>query len=130
MGVNLRTALAASRDPSKRGGGAQVWSGDDVRYRRDVKFPPVKLGPKPVQKPAAPILPRRARPKYAALKKCRALRPTMVPGRPHPRGGRVHSGQIKGLEKSSAGPEPARILGASGAEGPSACDEAITAMRA
>lgn len=30
-----------------------LWSGDDVSYAGEiVKFPPVKLGPKPVQKPA------------------------------------------------------------------------------
>ena len=43
-----------------------LWSGDDVSYEGDfVKFPAVKLGPKPVQKPGPPILLGAHDPKYA-----------------------------------------------------------------
>jgi alkanesulfonate monooxygenase SsuD/methylene tetrahydromethanopterin reductase-like flavin-dependent oxidoreductase (luciferase family) len=43
-----------------------LWSGDDVSYAGEiVKFPPVKLGPKPVQKPGPPILLGAHDPRYA-----------------------------------------------------------------
>jgi probable F420-dependent oxidoreductase len=43
-----------------------LWSGDDVSYHGDiVKFPSVKLGPKPVQKPGPPIWLGAHDPKYA-----------------------------------------------------------------
>jgi alkanesulfonate monooxygenase SsuD/methylene tetrahydromethanopterin reductase-like flavin-dependent oxidoreductase (luciferase family) len=43
-----------------------LWSGDDVSYEGEiVKFPPVKLGPKPVQKPGPPILLGAHDPRYA-----------------------------------------------------------------
>ena len=43
-----------------------LWSGDDVSYAGEiVKFPPVKLGPKPVQKPGPPIWIGAHDPKYA-----------------------------------------------------------------
>jgi len=43
-----------------------LWGGDDVSYAGEiVKFPPVKLGPKPVQKPGPPILLGAHDPKYA-----------------------------------------------------------------
>jgi probable F420-dependent oxidoreductase len=43
-----------------------LWSQDDVGYDGEiVKFPPLKLGPKPVQKPGPPILLGAHDPKYA-----------------------------------------------------------------
>lgn len=43
-----------------------LWSQDDVGYDgKIVKFPPLKLGPKPVQKPGPPILLGAHDPKYA-----------------------------------------------------------------
>ena len=43
-----------------------LWSGDDVSYNGDIiKFPSVKLGPKPVQKPGPPIWLGAHDPKYA-----------------------------------------------------------------
>ena len=43
-----------------------LWSGDDVSYSGEiVKFPSVKLGPKPVQKPGVPIWLGAHDPKYA-----------------------------------------------------------------
>ncbi|MGC1343731.1 MAG: TIGR03619 family F420-dependent LLM class oxidoreductase, partial [Candidatus Binataceae bacterium] len=43
-----------------------LWSADDVSYSGEiVKFPSVKLGPKPVQKPGPPILLGAHDPKYA-----------------------------------------------------------------
>jgi probable F420-dependent oxidoreductase len=43
-----------------------LWSGDDVSYAGQiVNFPPVKLGPKPVQKPGPPIWLGAHDPKYA-----------------------------------------------------------------
>lgn len=64
MGVNfarrwahLREAVEALR---------LLWAKDDVSYAGEfVKFPAVKLGPKPVQKPAPPILLGAHDPKYA-----------------------------------------------------------------
>jgi probable F420-dependent oxidoreductase len=64
MGVNfarrwqhLRESVEALR---------KLWSGDDVSYTGEiVKFPPVKLGPKPVQKPGPPILLGAHDPKFA-----------------------------------------------------------------
>lgn len=64
MGVNfsrrwqhLREAVEALR---------LLWSGDDVSYAGDiVKFPSVKLGPKPVQKPGPPVWLGAHDPKYA-----------------------------------------------------------------
>ncbi|HSU90795.1 MAG TPA: TIGR03619 family F420-dependent LLM class oxidoreductase, partial [Sporolactobacillaceae bacterium] len=64
MGVNfarrwqhLRESVEALR---------ALWSGDDVSYAGEfVKFPPVKLGPKPVQKPGPPIWIGAHDPKYA-----------------------------------------------------------------
>ena len=54
---HLREAVEALRT---------LWSGDDVAYDGDiVKFPPVKLHPKPVQKPGPPILLGAHDPKYA-----------------------------------------------------------------
>jgi probable F420-dependent oxidoreductase len=43
-----------------------LWSKDNVRYDGEIiKFPPLKLGPKPVQKPGPPILLGAHDPKYA-----------------------------------------------------------------
>jgi probable F420-dependent oxidoreductase len=43
-----------------------LWSGDDVSYAGEiVKFPSIKVGPKPVQKPAPPIWLGAHDPKYA-----------------------------------------------------------------
>ncbi|HLI78500.1 MAG TPA: LLM class F420-dependent oxidoreductase, partial [Candidatus Binataceae bacterium] len=43
-----------------------LWSGDDVSYAGDIiKFPSVKLGPKPVQKPGPPIWLGAHDPQYA-----------------------------------------------------------------
>jgi probable F420-dependent oxidoreductase len=64
MGVNfsrrwqhLREAVEALR---------LLWSGDDVSYGGEiVKFPSVKLGPKPVQKPGPPVWLGAHDPKYA-----------------------------------------------------------------
>ena len=49
-----------------------LWSGDDVSYSGDiVKFPSVKLGPKPAQKPGPPIWVGAHDPKYAVKRVAR-----------------------------------------------------------
>jgi alkanesulfonate monooxygenase SsuD/methylene tetrahydromethanopterin reductase-like flavin-dependent oxidoreductase (luciferase family) len=73
-----------------------LWSGDDEG--EIVKFPPVKLGPKPVQKPGPPILLGAHDPRYALKRSC-ALSRWMVPGRAQRRRARECILQIKNMAR-------------------------------
>ena len=76
-----------------------LWSGDDVSYAGEiVKFPPVKLGPKPVQKPGPPILLGAHDPRYA-LKRVARYADGWCPGGLSPGQAKEYIPQIKKMAK-------------------------------
>jgi probable F420-dependent oxidoreductase len=119
MGVNfarrwqhLRESVEALR---------KLWSGDDVSYTGEiVKFPPVKLGPKPVQKPGPPILLGAHDPKYA-LKRVARYADGWCPGGLSAEKARECIPQIKRMAKEfGRDPDQLEFSVLLGAEGPSA----------
>ena len=120
MGVNftrrwqhLRESVEALR---------MLWSGDDVSYAGEiVKFPPVKLGPKPVQKPGPPILLGAHDPKHA-LKRVARYADGWCPGGLSVEKARECIPQIKQLAKEF-GRDPSKLefsVLLTGTDGPSA----------
>src|SRR5208282_3778937 len=120
MGVNfarrwqhLREAVEALR---------MLWSGDDVSYAGEiVKFPPVKLGPKPVQKPGPPIWLGAHDPKYA-LRRVARYADGWCPGGLSVEKARECIPQIKQMAKEY-GRDPAKLefsVLLMGGEGPAA----------
>jgi probable F420-dependent oxidoreductase len=85
-----------------------LWSGDDVSYSGEiVKFPSVKLGPKPVQKPGPPIWVGAHDPKYA-LKRVARYGDGWCPGGLSVEKARECIPQIKTMAKES-GRDPAKL---------------------
>jgi probable F420-dependent oxidoreductase len=77
----------------------ELWTKDEASYNGViVKFPPVKLGPKPVQKPAPPIILGAHDPKYA-LKRVARYADGWCPGGLSPENARQCIPQIKQLAK-------------------------------
>jgi probable F420-dependent oxidoreductase len=120
MGVNfarrwqhLREAVEAMR---------VLWSGDDVSYAGDiVKFPSVKVGPKPVQKPGPPIWLGAHDPKYA-LKRVARYADGWCPGGLSVEKARECIPQIRQMAKEF-GRDPAKMefsVLLTGGDGPSA----------
>ncbi|MFZ0657599.1 MAG: LLM class F420-dependent oxidoreductase [Candidatus Binataceae bacterium] len=99
-----------------------LWSADDVSYSGEiVKFPSVKLGPKPVQKPGPPILLGAHDPKYA-LKRVARYADGWCPGGLSVEKARECIPQIKKMAKEF-GRDPAKLefsVLLMGAEGPTA----------
>jgi probable F420-dependent oxidoreductase len=119
MGVNfarrwqhLRESVEALR---------KLWSGDDVSYAGEfVKFPQVKLGPKPIQKPGLPILLGAHDPKYA-LKRVAPYADGWCPGGLSAEKAREWIPQIKRMAKEfGRDPDQLEFSVLLGAEGPSA----------
>ncbi|HKN02173.1 MAG TPA: LLM class F420-dependent oxidoreductase [Candidatus Binataceae bacterium] len=120
MGVNfarrwqhLREAVEALRT---------LWSGDDVSYAGEiVKFPSVKVGPKPVQKPGPPIWLGAHDPKYA-LRRVARYADGWCPGGLSVEKARECIPQIKQMAKEY-GRDPAKLefsVLLMGGEGPAA----------
>ncbi|MGO9454983.1 MAG: LLM class F420-dependent oxidoreductase [Candidatus Binataceae bacterium] len=120
MGVNfarrwqhLREAVEALRI---------LWSGDDVSYAGEiVKFPSVKVGPKPVQKPGPPIWLGAHDPKYA-LRRVARYADGWCPGGLSVEKARECIPQIKQMAKEY-GRDPAKLefsVLLMGGEGPAA----------
>jgi probable F420-dependent oxidoreductase len=99
-----------------------LWSGDDVSYTGEiVKFPSIKVGPKPVQKPAPPIWLGAHDPKYA-LKRVARYADGWCPGGLSVEKARECIPQIKALA-SEYGRDPEKIefsVLLMGGDGPSA----------
>ena len=98
-----------------------LWSGDDVSYAGEiVKFPSIKVGPKPVQKPGPPIWLGAHDPKYA-LKRVARYADGWCPGGLSVEKARECIPQIKAMANEyGRDPEKLEFSVLLGGEGPSA----------
>ena len=86
-----------------------LWTKDVASYEGEIiKFPPVKLGPKPAQKPAPPILIGAHDPKYA-LKRVARYGDGWCPGGLSPEKARECIPQIKKMAKEEYGRDPEKL---------------------
>ena len=87
----------------------ELWTKEVASYEGEiVKFPPVKLGPKPIQKPTPPILIGAHDPKYA-LKRVARYGDGWCPGGLSPEKARECIPQIKKMAKEEYGRDPEKL---------------------
>jgi probable F420-dependent oxidoreductase len=87
----------------------ELWTKEVASYEGAIiKFPPVKLGPKPVQKPGPPIVLGAHDPKYA-LKRVARYADGWCPGGLSPEQARECIPQIKRMAKEEYGRDPERL---------------------
>lgn len=87
----------------------ELWMKDVASYEGAIiKFPPVKLGPKPIQKPTPPILIGAHDPKYA-LRRVARYGDGWCPGGLSPEKARECIPQIKKIAEEEYGRDPAKL---------------------
>jgi len=86
----------------------ELWSKEEVSYEGEfIKFPPLRIGPKPCQKPFPPILLGAHDPKYA-LKRVARFADGWFPANFHPRSSRRRFLKSNALAKE-AGRDPEKL---------------------